>query len=170
MSAPSPDGSISLPMYYAMLTLAASATFQAAVGASDAAGALTHIFPGEMDDHAETDKRPRALIDVDGEQTSTRQGTGPEWTDKGELVLDIELLTDPTYAGADIDNLRAARLSFYNTIGKIKDEMQARSGTPGYLNIISITRGPIGRGDDKENDDDPGESYWGCTLTLDWFG
>ena len=157
-------GIVSLPMYYAQQTLAASATLQGLFDVSTAADAAKHILMGESDEHADTDIRPRVLLDVlDGfsfEKTSNTAFLGD-----GTVEAVLELPAPPDLQGDA--NFRTGRLWFYNQVGLILTDCQPLFGTPGYLNVLNFSITSIGRADPKEND---GEEFFVAVLDLKWQG
>jgi hypothetical protein len=158
----SPTGIVSLPLYYAQQTLAASATFQGLMQVSSPAAAAAKVFFGETDENADGDARPRALIDhiedIDFEKITTTGLLG-----NGTVECIIEVPTPPQYAGI----VRDARTWFYNQLGAVLSEMFALAGVGGYLNILSYKITALGRADPKDND---GADFWVCDLDLNWQG
>lgn len=157
-------GIFGLPVYYAMQTLAASTTWQGALGAANSNGALAHIFQGETDEHASGDMRPRALMDVaQGNNFDKVSDTG--FLGRGPVEMVLEVPTPPAYQGDA--NRRDARVWFYNLLGGILADMQALAGTAGYLNIIGFEEQTTGRADPKENN---GDDFWVSVWHLNWLG
>ncbi|MBL4884838.1 MAG: hypothetical protein JKY95_09925 [Planctomycetaceae bacterium] len=122
-------GPISLPLENLKKTLAASAAFQAAVGAANATEAESSIYrfwiPGPT--------LNKAMIRSTGEEEADRV-TIDSWKRLGPLRVVIELETPSEYQNGYED----AGTWFTNTIGAIQSEMQAMAvGNPGlYLNIV----------------------------------
>lgn len=159
-----PTGPFALAVNYAMQTLAASATFQALVGAANQAAALAFIEWGETDEHNVAQAMPRAYIDVAGENDWEKvSDTG--FLANGRLEMVLEIPTPALYQGAA--NRRDARVWFYNNLGGILADMQALAGQAGYLNIIKFDEQNTGRADPKEND---GADFWVSIWNLTYLG
>lgn len=159
-----PSGPFALAVNYGMQTLAASPTFQALVGAINAAAALPFIKWGETDEHDATQAMPRAFIDVAGENDWDKvSDTG--FLANGHLEMVLEIPTPTIYQGAA--NRRDARVWFYNNLGGILSDMQGLAGQAGYLNIIKFSENNTGRADPKEND---GADFWVSIWNLTYLG
>jgi hypothetical protein len=158
----SPTGIVSLPLYYAQQTLAASVTFQGLMQVSTSAAAAARVFIGETDENADGDARPRALLDhIDDIGFDKITTTG--LLGNGTVECIIEVPTPAAYAGV----VRDARIWFYNALGGVLSEMFALAGVGGYLNILGYKITAIGRADPKDND---GADFWVCDLDLNWQG
>ena len=160
------SGLMLVPVLAAANTLAASPTLQSLLGVQSAQAALLKMFTGETDEHADSDIRPRVLLDfLDGgtwERSSTTFYLG-----NGTVECVLEIPTPETLLGDD--QRRAAREWFYQAVGNVLMEMMANSvqANGDYLNVITYTLQLIGRADPKEND---GPDFWVCVLDLVWKG
>lgn len=157
-----PTGIVSLPIYYAQLTLAASTACQALLGQSSAAGALSKMFLGETDENSAADERPRMLTDMIDDFSREKVST-TGFLGAGTVEAVFEIPTPPQYAGS----VRDARGWFYNQIGLILADVEALAGSGGYLNIVADGITAIGRADPKDND---GVDFWVACLDLKWQG
>lgn len=122
-----PAGSMSLPIYGAAQLLAASETFQAAVGASNDSAAMGSIFLGEIHGDFETlnDLRPFAVL-VHDSHGAVQIGDGAQihMGSTGGIMLVLTANADPTLTDPS-DNY----LDFINFIGQVLDEMQELFGS-----------------------------------------
>ncbi len=153
-------GPISLPLANLKKTLAASASFQSAVGAADATEAEESIcrfyIPGET--------LNRALLRSTDDEESDRV-TFDSWKRLGPLRMVIELTTPLAYQS----NYEDAGTWFTNTIGAIQKEIEelAIQQPDAYLNITNIqtvSTGFIDKGKDS------GTVGWGCEMIVHWEG
>jgi hypothetical protein len=159
-----PVAIVALPIYYARLTLAQSATLQALLQQANAENALTKIFYGETNEHEDRDERPRVLLDMIDDFSRAKLDT-TSWIGAGTVEALLEIPTPVQYQGAA--NRRDARIWFYNQVGLMLQDVEALAGTGGYLNIIASKITVIGRADPKDNND---EDFFVCALDLQWQG
>ena len=171
----SPAGSISLAQEYLRDTLAASATFQAWVGAASAAAAEASIYQDDLPAPATPPEytlaelqgyRPMAIIqtDEDGgylvEQDSA--GDGFDFDEHGKLWLCLEGNVSEALANQNAEML----LQFRNTVGQILDDMLALAGTVGYLAMRRVrVFGPFRTHPDKAARQ--GDAVW-VWLHIEW--
>ena len=154
------SGVLSLPLKYLRDTLAASASFQAWVGAADASAALAKILVV-----AGTTTGNYAVVDWadNWQREATAFGARNHFEQTGDLGV---LLMQGTIGGRPEDE---AAWTFLNTIGAIVAEMEALAGTPGYLDIrrfgfISRPRRP--ETDEAQTDGD----FYEAILRVEYGG
>lgn len=153
-----PAGSVSLPLQYLKKSLAASTSFQAAVGAASASAAEAYIF------HRETESaRPRAIIGF--ERNLAEKGGTTQWPARGRLKIAIEIATPAEHASSIED----ANWWWTNLIGAIVDEMQALAMTAGYLSMTGneVRNAQFGRADPDNNQ---GVKFFAAEILIDWRG
>jgi hypothetical protein len=140
-----PDGMISLPIYYGRLLVADSATFRTWVGASTQAEALARLYFNKETSPV----RPFGDMGWDGDWTREAIAGGErnyfEQTAGGLLLMFEEDIA----AGLDEAD---AYFTFTNTVGAIIKEMEERAGTAGYLDMVSIAvhSGPARPSEDEK--------------------
>ena len=130
------EGPISLPLAYAVESLAASAAFQSWVGAADAAEAKSFISTVK----AEVLVPPLAVVRWAPTWRRSRSSSGTRYYygQLGEIVI---LFRSAIEAGMGDDD---AAIAFRNLLGNIVKDMEALSGTPWYLAFedVSFERQP----------------------------
>lgn len=128
-----PDSYEAKVVDYAAAMLAASSTFQALVGAANAAAARAFIVETE---NGSAKAKPYAMIHTEDFQ-SDRIAHGV-YSHRGEVVALIH--TENTPGDTDPEIHRRLR----NIAGAIKSEMLALQGGAGYLsNIVVDVQGPV---------------------------
>lgn len=133
------SGIRSKPLYKLAQLIAASATFQAVVGAANATEALASVLILEATDLDDEHPRPRAIVKLGSDFSSRRIGMGT-WFQGGTVDVCFEFnLSDETATKAE--NL----LAFADQIGAILDECSVLAGTGDagdgetYLNVVEWT-------------------------------
>lgn len=149
-----PAGSLSLAQEYLRATVAASATFQALVGADSAAEAIERIYhnglpkPANGQTHTKAELqayRPYGVVyttEKQGFSRSVESVSGHfDFAESGQLTLKL-VRESPDSAGDD--PTAAANLDWTNLIGQIIDEMCDLAGLADYLafHTISLVEGP----------------------------
>ncbi len=141
-----PDSQMAHTLTNLLNNIAASATYQAAVGEASEAAALPHIHVGaESADNAD---RPLALLSWGASASQFRYASGA--VNHFLPSNDLMLLLIQDVAEANQDNFKDAYLAFLNFL-KISEEMLDFSGVAGYSAIesINLTLGPL-RSDKQE--------------------
>ncbi len=149
--------------------IAASATFQAIVGAADAAAALAFVQILEATDKDDEHPRPRAIVKFGSDFASQKLGTAT-WNSGGTVEVCFEFLP------ADAGETRAENLlAFANEVGLILSECSdlAGQGDAGdgetYLNVVEWTsqNGPPEFSDPQHEN---GELYLIDDYAARWEG
>lgn len=165
-------GSLSLSLEHLRATIAASATFRAVVGATDADDALRFIHKFRADDRDPTQGRPRCVVDYGGAQEGDGSESFSEVFRTGPMLVYFEFPTDARHA----DDRRDAGTDFTNKIGAIQTEMQdARLSRPNlYLNIVRWVLLGIDREDETVGRIDAGQEavsdFWWADFEVHWEG
>lgn len=140
-----PTGLFSLPIHYLRLTIAGSETFQAWVGAEDAAGALDSVHIVALRSGFTL---PFAVIDWTKSFTRTKLAGGVRnhFEQAGDLALIFRAAVDSEHSDAE------AAYTFLNEVGAIVEEIEELAGQAAYLNIngIYLEDGPYRPGEDEE--------------------
>jgi len=154
-------GFMSIASEAAANLIANSATFQASVGAEDAATALLSVYIGayEPDDPEDPDAgwtRPFALVRNPG------SGGIKDNIDSGEFKITFEKEIPAAYR--DNDNQQNAQLEFEAWAGQIIAECMELSQSAGYQIVRSfeISEGPY------RYSTDPLKNTMGCACTYRW--
>jgi hypothetical protein len=157
-----PSGSVSLIIENTRLILAASATFQAMVGAENPGEARASILYPIVDatDYA----RPCAILWFgDGEHPLIGRGLHSEFGERARVGCRIERTIDAADDDAGEEN--DAYLVFANIIGAILSEIEALAGTATYLDITSIRIADLPR--TPLEDESAGTRYYACELEIE---
>ena len=124
-------------------TIAGSTTFQTWTGnVGDASGAKAEVYIEETDPTA-SGKRPFAVVGFDEgpEHEAIAGGSRTFFMLTGKVWVEFE-------AAITEDDSVDAFYEFSNKVGKIIEEIEALSGTPGYLDITDMRLTGIGRSRD----------------------
>lgn len=155
-----PTGILSLPLANLRTALSNVASFQAWVGAANAAEALGSIGLVERDDLA----RPFVVIDDGDEWSAAMIDAGASFMDEGDVVLFFEDDVAAEHQGSESD----AQLAFTNAVGEILEDLIAYCGNNrDVFSIASVKKlfGPA-RSDDKERQ--AGEDYQQIGFVIGW--
>ena len=143
--------------------LAASTAFQAFVGESTDAAALTHIHEGYASDKQldHDQHRPRCIIRHMDSEDHTRAGT-TGFESFGRVVAQFErdVPTD------ELPDLRQAYREFTNHIGGIINDLKSDgNGQNGTPQIVDIKMGPLGEAaSEEQNGEKFFVSFWQFTC------
>lgn len=162
------SGIRSKPLYKMAQLIAASVTFQAVVGAADAAAALLSVYVYEGIDKDDTHPRPRAIIGFGPDWNARKIGTGARF-----YGGTIEICFEFNQADGTADN-PGNLLAFADTVGAIINECEALAGVGDagdgetYLNVVEFTA--QGRPDFSSEKAENGQSYLIDNYLARWEG
>jgi len=163
------SGIRSKPLFKLAQLIAASATFQAVVGAADAAEALASIQILEATDRDDEHPRPRAIVKLGADFSSQRVGVGT-WNAAGTVEVCFEFNRADTTA-THAENL----LAFADKVGAILTECSALAGIgdagdgESYLNVVEWTA-QNGPPDFSSVQNENGELYLIDDYSARWEG
>ena len=120
------DSMESLPLFYLMATISASATFQSVVGAANATEALDSIKEIR---HESAWSLPDVIVAL--AEGMDIPGLGDGLT-KGSLTMEFRAAIDSSHDEGEAFNV------FMNWTGNTIKEMREKAGNPGYLDIVNI--------------------------------
>lgn len=177
-------GILALPLVQLKRLIAASATFQQLVGASDEFAAFERIKIAPSDDRRDEETRqlltPRPRAVVTGRGFKRRRTGSATWSATGMLEFWLEV---PVPAD-QLDSLEDEVLGMHNTMGAVLLEMEVLSGqtrTDGqgtYLNMIEhevedLAPDPItddsGVVEDDEGTRGEPEMFLALGAKIEWF-
>jgi len=162
----SASAAISLPLENLRTLVAASANFQAWVGAGDASEAKEHVYRVAADSPFSS-KRPFALVrnadPGEVEHASEAGGAAQYFVESGAL----ELYFEDAVAEANQDSHADAELAFLNTVGAIMGDMEALAGSGTYLTMTGwqILAGPTRSHPDET---ESGGDFYQVLLKVTW--
>lgn len=136
------------------ILLAASATFQAAVGADDAAEALAFI--DEWESARTANEGAFAIVGSAGGRSRTKTSAASWANSGGDLFL---VFVRPTDSDDQADP-SAAGQTFAGVFEAIVDEMETLAGTDTYLNAIGWTENVPPTEGDVDLDPDAVPHWW----------
>ena len=164
-----PSGMLSLPLENLRTLVAASAAFQAWVGATGEteaeliASAKEHIYLVGLDGDNVVNARPFAVVDHGESWTLTRLAEPHTYRATGSLLLCFEDNVDAAHAGSIPD----AQLAFTNMVGDVVEDMFEKAGTDTYLAVSQITlvRGPSRSAETQQKTEG---DFMQIVLQVDW--
>jgi len=159
-------GPVALPLENLRTLLANSSNFQTWVSAADADAAKAHIYRVAVDAPYAA-KRPFACVrhfnPAENEHESVSGGAGNTFVERGALELYFEAAVASGHQASHAD----AELQFLNDVGSFLSDMDALSGTDGYLNMTgwSFLAGPQRASEDESQSEG---DYMQCLLRIEW--
>lgn len=161
-----PAGPLSVPIALLRAAIAASTTFQAAVGAADATAALPRVMDEMPEGSWEDLKKPFAVV-RDGEQLeAVRVAAGAQDYLRWSGTVEVTFVADDggqAPAGGEAD----AKTAFRNFAGGVMHDVAQNAGVDAGLAIERIAMTiPPSRSHPADAVD--GQKYWVCKFAVSW--